>query len=103
MDVFDSLETFCASDISTIFTVPSAVDFDLTAWQTQFCSLNLTQLMTELAEYQGSQDIANIVSVISLLCVCVCVCVTVCVCVCVCVCMCVCFPYMRGIVSAGIR
>ena len=63
MDAFDSLETFCAADMETLFTVPSAVDFNLTAWQMQFCGLNLTVLMEELAEYQGTQDIANIVSI----------------------------------------
>ena len=71
MDAFGSLETFCATDMSTIFTVPSAVDFDLGAWQTQFCGLNLTVLMNELAEYQGTEQIANMVSVTSMLCVCV--------------------------------
>lgn len=53
--------------MSTIFTVPEGVDFDLDSWQTQLCDLNFTLLMTELAEYQGTQEIANIVSVTSLL------------------------------------
>ncbi|XP_076450764.1 uncharacterized protein LOC143286815 isoform X2 [Babylonia areolata] len=62
MEAFSSLETFCTTDMNTLFTVPDAVNFDLTAWQMQFCSLNLTVLMAELAQYQGSQDIANIFS-----------------------------------------
>ena len=68
MDAFSSLEMFCATDMNTIFTMPSAVDFDLGAWQTQFCGLNLTVLMNELAEFQGIEQIANMVSVTSMLC-----------------------------------
>ncbi|KAK7500956.1 hypothetical protein BaRGS_00007836, partial [Batillaria attramentaria] len=58
-DAFTSLESFCTTDMSTIFTVPEGVDFNLTVWQMGFCTLNLTVLMDELAEYAGVQEVAN--------------------------------------------
>ncbi|XP_070186023.1 uncharacterized protein [Littorina saxatilis] len=62
IDAFESLETFCTSDMRTVFTVPDGVNFDLLDWKTRFCSLNLTVLMDELAQYQGTKAFENILS-----------------------------------------
>lgn len=48
-----SLETFCGQDLKTIFRVPEGSKLNITQWQATLCSLNVTEFLKELGEYQG--------------------------------------------------
>ncbi|XP_067670801.1 uncharacterized protein [Haliotis asinina] len=57
-----SLETFCGTDPSTLFTVPPALSFSMTPFLRTMCSINITGLMEESQRYSGSDALTALMS-----------------------------------------
>ena len=61
-----SWDTFCAADPRTLMTAPPAGGLDVVDVFDRLCSINFTQLVTELNAYQGLDRLNALVSLYSL-------------------------------------
>ena len=62
-----SWDTFCAADPTTLMTAPPGGGLDVVDVFDRLCSINFTQLMTEVNTYQGLDRLSSLVSLCVLL------------------------------------
>ena len=61
-EALQSWNTFCSTQSDFLFTVPPGLDFNLSQFKFQMCSVDVMKLIDEFTQSQGIDELIDLVS-----------------------------------------